>query len=172
MLVVDPEGIDRLNEVDPDITLATLGPPPSSSPGKMIATVKIIPFAVSGEACDRAVAVARAAHPLVRLAPYRIKRVGIISTLLLGLADKVIDKTLRVTAERLAPAGARIISERRVPHEAAPLAQAIEAALAEGAELVLEFRRLRHRGSARCHPGGDRSCGRQGRAFRYAGRSW
>jgi molybdenum cofactor cytidylyltransferase len=51
----------------------------------------------------------------------------------------VIDKTLRVTAERLAPAGARIISERRVPHEAAPLAQAIEAALAEGAELVLVF---------------------------------
>ena len=33
-----------------------------------------------------------------------------ISTLLPGLADKVIEKTLRVTAERLAPAGAVIVS--------------------------------------------------------------
>jgi molybdenum cofactor cytidylyltransferase len=139
VLVVDREGIDRLNEVDPDITLATLEAFAPVVPGKMIATVKIIPFAVGGEACDRAVAVARAAKPLVRLAPYRIKRVAIISTLLPGLADKVIDKTLRVTAERLAPAGARIISERRVPHDAAPLAAAIEAALGEGAELVLVF---------------------------------
>ena len=139
VLVVDREAIDRLNEVDPDITLATLDAYAPVVTGKMIATVKIIPFAVSGAACDRAVAVARAAKPLVRLAPYRVKRVAVISTLLPGLTEKVIDKTLRVTAERLAPAGARIISERRVPHEAAPLAMAIEAALAEGAELVLVF---------------------------------
>jgi molybdenum cofactor cytidylyltransferase len=139
VLVVDREAIDRLNEVDPDITLATLEAYAPVVPGKMIATVKIIPFAVGGEACDRAVAVARAAKPLVRLAPYRVKRVAVISTLLPGLAEKVIDKTLRVTAERLGPAGAKIISERRVPHEAAPLAKAIEATLAEGAELVLVF---------------------------------
>src|ERR1700761_1871191 len=116
VVVVDPSGIDALNEVDPDITLATLEAFATVVPGTMIATVKIIPFAVSGAACDRAVAVARAAKPLVRLAPYRIKRVTVISTLLPGLTEKVIDKTLRVTGERLAPAGARIISERRVPH--------------------------------------------------------
>jgi len=109
VLVVDREAIDRLNEVDPDITLATLDAYAPVVTGKMIATVKIIPFAVSGAACDRAVAVARAAKPLVRLAPYRVKRVAVISTLLPGLTEKVIDKTLRVTAERLAPAGARII---------------------------------------------------------------
>ena len=91
--------------------------------GEMIATVKIIPFAVAGEARDRAVAAARAATPIIRVAPYRIRKVGIISTMLPGLADKVIEKTLKVTAERLAPAGATIVAERRVPHETRALAQ-------------------------------------------------
>jgi molybdenum cofactor cytidylyltransferase len=139
VLVVDRAAIDRLNAVDPDITLATLNAFAPVVPGKMVATVKIIPFAVTKAARDAALAVAREAGPLVQVAPYKVKRVGIISTLLPGLADKVIEKTLRVTAERLAPAGAGIIAERRVPHEAAALAAAIDATLADGAELVLVF---------------------------------
>jgi molybdenum cofactor cytidylyltransferase len=108
-------------------------------PGKMIATVKIIPFAVGAMARDKAVAVARAAAPLVRVAPYRIRKVGVVSTVLPGLADKVIEKTLRVTQERLAPAGATIVAERRVPHETAALARALDAVLNDGAELVILF---------------------------------
>ena len=84
-------------------------------------------------------AVAAAAGGALRIAPYVIKRVGIVSTQLPGLAPKVIDKTLRVTAERLAPAGASIIAERRVPHEQAALAAAIEELLGLGAELVIVF---------------------------------
>ncbi len=75
----------------------------------------------------------------LRIAPYIIKRVGVVSTLLPGLAPKVIDKTLRVTAERLAPAGATIIAERRVPHDEAALAAAIKELLGLGAELVIVF---------------------------------
>jgi len=139
VLVVDEAGIDRLNEVDPDITLATLEAFAPVVVGKMIATVKIIPFAVSKEARDRALAAARAAVPLVRLAPYRIRKVGVISTVLPGLADKVIDKTLRVTLERLAPAQAAIVAERRVPHETAALTRALDEVLKTGAELVIVF---------------------------------
>jgi molybdenum cofactor cytidylyltransferase len=105
----------------------------------MIATVKIIPFAVGAMARDKAVAVARAAAPLVRVAPYKIRKVGVVSTVLPGLADKVIEKTLRVTQERLAPAGATIVAERRVPHETAPLARALDEVINDGAELVILF---------------------------------
>ena len=75
----------------------------------------------------------------MRVAPYRIRKVGVISTMLPGLADKVIEKTLRVTQERLAPAGATIVAERRVPHETAPLARALDEVLGAGAELVIVF---------------------------------
>jgi molybdenum cofactor cytidylyltransferase len=139
VLVVDESGIDRLNEVDPDITLATLEAFAPVVPGKMIATVKIIPFAVSREARDKALAAARAAAPLVRVAPYRIRKVGVISTVLPGLADKVIEKTLRVTLDRLAPAHASIVAERRVPHETAALSRALDEVLKAGAELVIVF---------------------------------
>ena len=139
VVVVDPAGIDRFNEVDADITLATLEAFAPVVPGKMIATVKIIPFAVSAAARDKALTVARTAAPLVRVALYRIHKVGVISTMLPGLADKVIDKTLRVTQERLAPADAKIVVERRVPHETAPLAYALDEVLNAGAELTIVF---------------------------------
>ncbi len=139
VLVVDRDGIDRLNEVDPDITLATLEAFAPVVAGKMIATVKIIPFAVAKDARDTALAAARADRPLIRIAPYKIRKVGVISTVLPGLADKVIEKTLRVTLERLKPAQASIVAERRVPHDTAALARALDEVLQAGAELVIVF---------------------------------
>ncbi len=139
VLVVDKAGIDRLNEVDESITFATL---PAYKPvvaGEMVATVKIIPFAVAFAQRDAALAVARESAPLLRIAPYRIRKVAVVSTLLPGLAEKVIDKTLKVTQQRLAPAGAGIISERRVAHEQGALAAALAEALDAGAELVIVF---------------------------------
>src|SRR3954447_21190516 len=57
VLVVDKNAIDRLNQVDESITFATL---PAYKPvvaGEMIATVKIIPFAVAEKARDAALAI-------------------------------------------------------------------------------------------------------------------
>ncbi len=139
VLVVDIDAIDRLNQVDESITFATLAAYKPVVAGEMIATVKIIPFAVAEKARDAALAVAGAARPLVRVAPYRIRKVGVVSTVLPGLPAKVIDKTLKVTEERLAPAGAVIVAERRVPHEQRALAEAMEQVLGEGAELVIVF---------------------------------
>ena len=139
VLVVDKDSIDRLNEVDELITFATL---PAYKPvvaGEMIATVKIIPFAVAGSARDAALAAVRKAAPLIKVAPYRIRKIGIVSTLLPGLAPKVIEKTLKITAERIAPADARIVAERRVPHEQGALAKALDEVLKAGAELVIIF---------------------------------
>src|SRR5437016_11487818 len=137
VLVLERAAVDRINGVDEAITLATL---PAYKPvveGEMIATVKLIPFGVAGKLRDAALKAA--GHGAMRIAPYVIKRVGIVSTLLPGLASKVIDKTLRVTAERLAPAGAAVIAERRVPHDEKLLATSINELLALGAELVIVF---------------------------------
>src|SRR5689334_17928597 len=137
VLVIDRAAVDRINGVDEAITLATL---PAFKPvveGEMIATVKLIPFGVEARLRDTAVSVA--GKDTLRVAPYIIKKVGIVSTQLPGLAPKVIDKTLRVTAERLAPAGASIIAERRVPHDETALAASIKELLGLGAELVIVF---------------------------------
>ncbi len=86
VLVLDKDAIDRLNRVDEAITFATL---PAFKPvvaGEMIATVKIIPFAVSGRARDAALA--GLTKPLLRVAPYRVRKVGVVSTILPGLAEQ------------------------------------------------------------------------------------
>jgi molybdenum cofactor cytidylyltransferase len=137
VLVVDKDAIDRLNRVDEAITFATLPAYKAVVAGEMIATVKIIPFAVGKAARDAALA--GVTRPLLRVAPYRIRKVGVVSTLLPGLAPKVIEKTLKITADRLAPAGAAIVAERRVPHERVALARALEEVLRKGAELAIVF---------------------------------
>ena len=137
VLVIDRAAVDRINNIDEAITFATL---PAFKPvveGEMVATVKLIPFGV--EAKLRDAAVKAAGSGALRVAPYVIKRVGVVSTLLPGLASKVVDKTLRVTAERLAPAGATIIAERRVQHDETALKAAIRELLDLGAELVIVF---------------------------------
>ena len=139
ILVINKEGVDRLNKVDESITLATLSAYKPVVAGEMIATVKIIPFAVAAPQRDAALVAASKGAPVLRVAPYRIRQVGIISTEIPGLAPKVIDKTLKVTQERLAPAGARVIAERRVPHEQSALAAALQEVLDAGAELVVVF---------------------------------
>jgi len=137
VMVVDRAAVDRINGVDEAITFATLSAFKPVVEGEMIATVKLIPFGV--EAKLRDAAVAAAGNDVLRIAPYVIRKVGIVSTLLPGLSPKVIDKTLRVTAERLAPAGASIVAERRVPHDEDELAKAIRELLGLGAELVIVF---------------------------------
>jgi molybdenum cofactor cytidylyltransferase len=139
VLVVDKQAIDRLNRVDEAITFATLAAFAPVVEGEMIATVKIIPFAVAAAAREAAVAAARETAPLIRVAPYRIRSVGILSTLLPGLADKVVAKTLKVTQDRLAPSGAAIVAERRVAHDARALASALQEVEKAGAELILVF---------------------------------
>ena len=139
VLVVDREAVDVLNRVDEAVTFATLAAYKPLVEGEMIATVKIIPFAVAGSARDKAVAAALAARPVIRVAPYTIRKIGIVSTLLPGLSPKIIDKTLKITTARIAPAGVTIVAERRVPHDQAALARAIDEVMKAGAELVIVF---------------------------------
>lgn len=139
VLVLNKDAVDRLNRIDEAVTLATL---PAFKPvveGEMIATVKIIPFAVAAKARDQAVSEAAKAKPVIRVAPYKVRKIGIVSTLSPGLAPKVVEKTLKITAARIAPAGASIVAERRVPHETPALARAIDEVLNAGAELVIVF---------------------------------
>ena len=137
VFVAEPDRIDAVNAVDEAITVATLPAFRPVAAGEMVATIKIIPYAVASAPLERALA--SAAEPPMRLAPYRLTRIGVVSTLLPGLKSATVTKTLRVLADRLAPTGARIVTETRVRHEAGAVAAAIAGAVAEGAELVVVF---------------------------------
>ncbi len=125
LLVVDQARLDALNLLDEAVTLATLPAFDLLSEGEMAATVKIIPFAVPKELLDRCLAVARQNGPILRLAPLRPRRVGLIQTRLSGTKESVLDKGRAVTDARLAELGCPPAEERRTEHRIADLAAAI-----------------------------------------------
>ena len=168
VLRADPDLVDRINAVDETITLATLPPFKAVVAGEMVATVKIIPFAVPGAVLERAIAAAEGAR--LGIAAFRPLRIGVISTLLPGLKPSVVDKTLRIMAERLAPMGATIVAEERVAH-ATRRARRGDRAHRAAKRHRRRLRGFRHHRPARCDPGGDHGGRRQDRTFRHAGRS-
>ncbi|MER8809035.1 molybdopterin-binding/glycosyltransferase family 2 protein [Mesorhizobium australicum] len=129
--------IDAINAVDPAITIATLAQHARVEKGQMVATVKIIPFAVSSSLVA-AVAEICASGEIFAVNAYRSMRVGVIQTVLPGTKPTVLDKTLRVTEARLARSGGWLTAERRTPHEIAPVAEAA-IALARDNDMVVIF---------------------------------
>jgi molybdenum cofactor cytidylyltransferase len=134
---IDRAAVDALNAIDEAITLATVEPDTVVETRQMVATVKIIPFAVAADrlvACEQAIA---GTPRLIQVIPFTARRVALIQTELPGLKPSVLDKTAEVTRGRLAALGSSLIGERRVAHEAPALAPALLAAVGDGAELVL-----------------------------------
>ena len=136
LLVFDRDRLDRLNLVDEAVTLGTLPPFAVVEPRQMVATVKIIPFAVPEASVVRAADFAAAGEPLLRVAAFVPRDVALIQTRLPGLKESILDKTRAVTEQRLAALGCRLVSEERCDHAAADLAPHIAAAVKSGADLV------------------------------------
>lgn len=136
VLTVDKALVDALNRIDPSVTLATLAHHARVVAGQMVATVKIIPFAVKNTVVQAAVAVCEG-NEAFAVHPFRAYRVALIQTRLPGIKDSVLDKTARVTAARLSRSDSRVALERRVDHDAGLLAAALKAILPENDMIVI-----------------------------------
>jgi molybdenum cofactor cytidylyltransferase len=137
LLVFDRERLDRLNLVDEAITFGTLPPFAVVEPRMMVGTVKIIPFAAPAEAVERCIAAARADGPLLRVAPFVPRAVGLIQTRLPGLKESILDKTREVTEGRLKALGCRLVVEERCGHTTGELAPLIRDAMGHGIDILL-----------------------------------
>src|SRR5262249_2649700 len=71
LLVFDRDRLDRFNLVDEAVTLGTLPPFAVVEPRQMVATVKIIPFAVPEAAIARCAEIAAEGQPLLSVAAFR-----------------------------------------------------------------------------------------------------
>ncbi|HET7411220.1 MAG TPA: molybdopterin-binding protein, partial [Pararhizobium sp.] len=137
IFTVDKPLIDAINLVDPDITIATM---PAYAPmveGQMVATIKIIPFAVPEAVLGKVLALA-AERDAFHIRPYRPLKVGVVQTVLPSIKPSVLDKTLKVTEARLGRTGSSVAREIRTAHAAPDVARAI-LELADHTDMVLVF---------------------------------
>ncbi|MBL8576099.1 MAG: molybdopterin-binding/glycosyltransferase family 2 protein [Mesorhizobium sp.] len=137
LFTVDRTLVDRLNALDPSITLATIVPYKPVRRGDMVATVKIIPFAVDRTLVDRAASLLSSAQ-IFAVLPFRSVSAGFIQTVLPGLKESVLAKSTRVMAARLARSGSTIAEEMRIGHDAVDLAEAMSV-LSERHDMVIVF---------------------------------
>lgn len=137
VFTVDAALVNELNGIDPAITFATLRSYVAVAAGQMVATVKIIPFAVAGKLVDKAEAVCSRSD-IMSVHEFAPRKVSLIQTTLSGTKPKVLDKTERVTAARLARSGSEIAAMPRCGHDIGTLAREIGDA-AENSDLVIVF---------------------------------
>ncbi|WFU10681.1 molybdopterin-binding/glycosyltransferase family 2 protein [Rhizobium sp. CB3090] len=141
LFVANRAAVDRLNSVDPAITLACLADHVPVRRGDMVATFKIIPLAVSGEKVAAGVDILRQAT-VFEVKPFRPHAVSLVATELPSLKTSVMDKTARILSQRLQLAGSTLEREERVAHRAPAVAEAIGKALQaadQSSKLVIVF---------------------------------
>ena len=136
ILVVDANAITAANRIDQAITFATLPNYSKVLTGRMVATAKIISFAVPEEQLSAA---EEALKEAVRVAGFSPRKVGLVATQLPHLKSSTMDKTRRVLEDRLLPSGSTVLSERRVPHDKDAVAEALLALKSEGANFLILF---------------------------------
>ena len=129
--------VDRFNAADEALTVATLPAPRAVREGEMLATVKVIPFAVPADLLDRALAGLDPQGPALRVAAFEPGAAAIIQTRLPPTKESVLEKTSRVLRARVEALHGRVVDEARCDHDAGAVALAVGRALDAGARLVM-----------------------------------
>ena len=138
LLCIDAQGIDAVNLADARLTIATIPPLSRTHPGQLVATIKIIPFAVSKTDLNRSIeAAGGSSASLVHITPFTSKRVALIQSVLPGVARSQLDRSYAAQEQRIRTLGSHLQWRIQVPHTQAEMARAIELVLQEEAELVM-----------------------------------
>ncbi len=138
LLVLDTAAIDRLNALDESITIATLPNHTLVTAREMLATIKIIPFAVPGPVLAVAEAMLRGAgRPLLRILPLRPLKVGLVVSELPGQKESAMEGAAEVTGARIEALQGSMLPVERVRHETPAIADALSRLRKQGADMLL-----------------------------------
>lgn len=123
LLQLDPSGIGRINAVGDMAGVSTLPPNTPVASGDLVATVKVIPYALTSAEMQ---ALTGAASPPLRVARWREGQSALLlQTRLAATPAKLLAKTADVTRARLARLGVAFAEAPPLAHAVAPLAQAL-----------------------------------------------
>ncbi|MFL2917036.1 MAG: NTP transferase domain-containing protein [Thalassobaculaceae bacterium] len=137
LVIYDPLHLDKFNSVHESITLGTVAPFQHVSQGQMIATLKIIPFAIPSKLLKKIRDKREYFENLLNVAPYSEKKVTLIQSRLPGTKETVLNSTLEATRFRLQNLGISSLNEVRCNHDQESLSELILQAVKRKAELIL-----------------------------------
>jgi molybdenum cofactor cytidylyltransferase len=138
LALVDPIRIRALNHLHESLTLATVQPFAIVEPREMVATVKVIPFAVPRSVVDRALAII-GNEPLIRVAAFKGKRAGLVITKLPQTKPSIVAKSEDSIRERIAALDGTVSNVSVVDHDIAQVTAAVAAMKAARCDPILIF---------------------------------
>jgi molybdenum cofactor cytidylyltransferase len=115
LAIIDAERVRALNRLHESLTLATVQPFSIVEEREMVATVKVIPFAVPRAVLEKAQAII-GDEPLLRVEAFRAKRAGLIITRLPQTKPPIVAKSEDSIRERITSLGGILHAVRVVSH--------------------------------------------------------
>ena len=138
LITFDRDRLDNINLADESVTIATMPTMDITSPAQLIATIKIIPFAIPKSVLDAVLKIA-GEEPLVEIAPFELKKIGLILTRLPGMKESILDKTLQTAVARVQEFGSEITMEIRCEHTEKDVVDAITETNSKSCDIILIF---------------------------------
>jgi molybdenum cofactor cytidylyltransferase len=109
LVVIDEVRLRTINHLHESLTLATLPPYARVENRDMVATIKVIPFAVPRDVFDAALKII-GDKPLISVAPFKDLRVGLIITRLPQTKEQLIAKSESAMRDRVHALGGELVA--------------------------------------------------------------
>jgi molybdenum cofactor cytidylyltransferase len=138
VVVVDRDRVNALNRIHESITLATVGSYSVVDVRQMVATVKIIPFAVQQEILDAALSTI-GDTPLIRVEKFQPHHIGLVISKLPNTKPPLIQKSETAMRERVTALGSEISNIIVCDHTVESVRHATKQLRTEGCSPILIF---------------------------------
>ncbi|SMB94756.1 molybdenum cofactor cytidylyltransferase [Thermanaeromonas toyohensis ToBE] len=136
LLKVNLSALKAINQI-PDVILATLHNNYPVQGGQVVAGTRVIPLVTKEEYVARAEDICRAAGGILKIAPYRRLRVGVVTTGNEVYKGRIKDAFGPVVKAKIVQYGCQVEEEKIVPDDAVIISQAIREMVDRGLELIL-----------------------------------
>ena len=138
LMLIDVARVRALNRLHEGLTLATAAPFAIADQREMVATVKIIPFAVPRHVVEQALAII-GDEPPVKVSTFRNKQVGLIITRLPQTKSSIVGKSEAAIADRVTALGGTLAEVSVADHGIEAVGKALIAMKAKGCDPILVF---------------------------------
>lgn len=138
LAIIDAERVRALNRLHESLTLATVAPFAIVERREMVATVKVIPFAVPRAVLDQALEII-GDTPLLRVESFKGKRCGLIITQLPQTKPSIVVKSEEAIRERVTSLDGTVAEVRVTPHSISDVTAAIHDLKAKSCDPILIF---------------------------------
>ena len=138
LVVIDQDRVRAFNRVHESLTLATSGPFEVVEDRQMVATVKVIPFAVPREILEEGLSVI-GADPLIRVESFKRRKAGLVITRLPQTKPSLITKSEEAIRDRIADLEGELVETVVVDHAVTPVSEAVSRLHAKGLNPILIF---------------------------------